>query len=152
MQIAWLSLNHAPSPSWLKPIFDTSVLYAKQGSLVAPALIHGAALASCWIVGALAAKAYQRDAIVPQFMQEQWNYSKVIIRVLQAGAFATGLLIMATQLDLFFEYQGQWVQLGDSPESDFRLTVAAIELINDIFFEAVSLLLWRLYLAKQSAS
>jgi len=146
LEIAWLSLNHAPSPSWLRPIFQTSALYTSRGSLLAPALIHGAALATCWIIGALAAKTYELEAIVPN---EKNEYGTILWRVCQAGAFASGLLILATQLDLLSEF-GRWVQLGESEETDFRLLLAAVELINDIFFEAITLITWRLFLASQS--
>jgi len=146
LEIAWLSLNHAPSPSWLRPIFQTSALYTSRGSLLAPALIHGAALATCWIIGALAAKTYELEAIVPN---EKNGYGTILWRVCQAGAFASGLLILATQLDLLSEF-GRWVQLGESEETDFRLLLAAVELINDIFFEAITLITWRLFLASQS--
>lgn len=147
LQIAWLSLNHAPSPTWLRPVFDT--LYQTRGSLVAPTLIHGAGLASCWVFGALAAKAYERDAIVPSSGQD---YARILARICQAGAFATGILIFATQIDLFLEFGMHYVQPGESPETDFRLLTAAVELINDVFFEAISLITWRLFLAKQNSS
>lgn len=146
LQIAWLSLNHAPSPSWLQPIFATSTLYSSRGSLIAPTLIHGAALASCWIVGALAARAYQQDAIAAD---ADGKLGTVLARVVQAGAFATGILILATQTDLFLEY-GRWVQVGETEEIDFRLLVALVELSNDVFFEATTMVTWRLYLAWQS--
>lgn len=182
LQVAWLSWNRAPSPSWLKPIFDTNTLFIQQGSLIAPTLIHGAALASCWIVGALAARAYQRDAILPRSsnssprLQERrqqftsdgsspspssWNdldgkeepdYSIVLLRVVQAGAFATGVLVLATQLDLWTEFQGRYVSVGDSPETDFRIYLALVEVINDVVFEAICLVTWRLYLARRSMS
>lgn len=148
IQVAWLSLNHAPSPTWLRPFFESSVFYDFRGALVAPALIHGAALASCWLVGALAARAYEIDALIPD--RETKSYLPVFSRVLQAGAFATGVLILGTQLDLYREFGNMYVQYGDSPETDFRIQVAVVEIINDVFFEAVSLLTWRLFLAVQT--
>jgi hypothetical protein len=155
VQVAWLSLQHAPQPTWLKPIFNTDLLYTARGSMVAPALIHGAALATCWVVGALAAKAYERQSIspVPRKSQEagdsSWDYTLVWAAILRGGAFATGLLILATQIDLLLEF-GRWVQLGESEETDFRLLVAIVELVNDVFFEAVTITSWRLYLANQA--
>jgi hypothetical protein len=152
IQVVWLSLNHAPTPGWLRPIFDTNAqLFAARGSLVAPALIHGAALASCWIVGALAAKTYERAAIAPT-EDNPSGYETVLWRVVQAGAFATGVLIMSTQADLLLEYKGQWVQPGESPEIDLRLLTATVEVLNDVFFEAVCLVSWRLFLARQTAT
>lgn len=148
LQIAWLASNQAPAPTWLQPVFGTSQLIGNgAGSLLAPTLIHGAALATCWLVGALAARAYERDAIAVNPVTK--SYATVIRRVVQAGCFATGLLILATQFDIYTEYG--YVQLGDSPETDFRLQVALIEGVNDVFFEAITLLTWRLYLAFQSS-
>jgi hypothetical protein len=160
LQIAWISVQHAPQPSWLQPIFDTSVLYTNRGALLAPALIHGAALASCWITGALAAKAYERKSISPVSIKSQstssssspnlqWDYSIVLVAIFQSGAFAIGLLIFATQIDLFLEYK-RYVQVGESDDIDFRLLVALVEVINDVVFEAVTITSWRLFLAYQT--
>jgi hypothetical protein len=159
LQIAWISLQHAPQPTWLRPIFDTSVLYSNRGSLLAPTLIHGAALASCWITGALAAKAYERTSISPvprkaqgnspTPSQVEWDYSNVLTTIVKSGAFAIGLLILATQIDLLFEYK-RYVQVGESDEIDFRLLVAIVEVINDSVFEAITITFWRLFLAYQT--
>lgn len=159
LQVFWLSLNHAPTPTWLVLEKSSTLLFQARGSLVAPALIHGAALGTCWIVGALAARAYERAAIAPVSAKDAANnknleesgYGTVVWRVVQAGAFSTGLLIMATQLDLLFEF-GRWVQPGESEAVDLRLLTAAAELINDVFFEAVTLLTWRLFLARQTVN
>lgn len=165
-QIAWLSGQHAPQPTWLAPLFGHAAagpFSTRQGSFVAPALIHGAALASCWIVGALAAKAYERQNIAPVQRRVPteaskdvfgasdvvWDYGSVVTAVAKGGAFATGLLILASQADLYLEY-GRWVQLGESDDVDFRLLVALAELINDVFFEAVTIAAWRLFLAYQA--
>lgn len=159
LQAGWLALNKAPLPSWLRPIFvDRSSLFgvSYRGSFVAPALIHGAALAVCWVTGALAAKAYEADGILMGKVQDESENGElktltpVIVRVLKAGAFATGLLILATQIDLFLESGGTYVQYGASEETDFRIQVAVVELVNDVFFEAMSLLTWRVYLAVQT--
>jgi hypothetical protein len=160
LQVVWISIRHAPQPSWLQPIFDTSVLYTNRGVLLAPTLIHGAALASCWITGALAAKAYERASISPvpitsqsrqpsTFSDVKWDYSNVILSIFKSGAFAIGLLIFATQTDLFLEYK-RFVQVGESDDIDFRLLVAAVEVINDVVFEAVTIATWRLFLAYQT--
>ena len=85
LQIYWLLLVNAPSPSWLHPIsggvgsggsggnnlFATasSSLYdafSSRGSLLAPTLVHGAGLAVCWLAGALAAKMFEREAFTLQ--------------------------------------------------------------------------------------
>jgi hypothetical protein len=157
LEIAWLSARRAPQPTWLRPVFGTSRLYnAGAGSLLAPTLIHGAALATCWLGGALAAECYKREAISPARIKDdaagghvRWDYSKVITAIVQAGAFAVGLLILSTQADLWLEFGGRWVQLGESEETDFRLLVAAVELINDVVFEALTITAWRSLLANK---
>jgi hypothetical protein len=99
-------------------------------------------------MGALAAKAYDSEAFN---VSGGRGYGTVIKRILQAGAFATGILIFSTQLDLLFEF-GRYVQVGESDETDLRLLSAAVELINDVFFEALVLGSWRLYRASLTAS
>ena len=141
LQVFWISLVHAPRPTWLYSIFQ-SQLWAAKGSLLAPTLIHGAGLACCWIAGALAAEAYQRKAIDPTVE----GYGTVIFAIVKAGAFASGLLIVGTQLDLLLEF-GRWVQPGESPEIDLRLLTAIVELLNDIVFEASTIATMRLSLA-----
>ena len=49
-------------------------------------------LAICWILGALAARAYEKVAFS--------EYPTAVGRTLKGGAFAAGLLILATQLRL----------------------------------------------------
>ena len=132
-------------------------MFVGHSSLVAPTLIHGASLAICWVLGALAARAYERDALQPAIKDtndpknnSRVDYTQVLVRVLQAGCFSTGLLILATQLDLLGEFH-RWVQPGETEEIDFRLLTALVEVLNDIVFEAVTLVSWRLFLAKQNA-
>ena len=145
LQVFWLSLVHAPSPTWLKPIFDNT-LWQTQGSLLAPTLIHGAGLAFCWLMGALAAQAYRKEAFDPTVD----GYGTVLFRIAQAGAFATGLLILGTQIDLFLEF-GRYVQPGESEEIDLRLLSAVVELLNDVIFEASCITGSRLFLAIMTA-
>jgi len=145
LQVFWLSLNHAPRPTWLAPIFSNGLLYSLpvQGSLVAPTLIHGAGLAFCWVLGALAAKGFDSDAFN---VSGGRGYGTVITRIIQAGAFSTGILIFSTQVDLLLEF-GRYVQPGESPEIDLRLLNAITELVNDVVFEALVLSSWRIYRA-----
>lgn len=142
LQVFSLGINHAPSPTWLKPL--SSSLFYTRGSLVAPTLIHGAGLACCWIAGALAAKAYESDAFD---VSNGKGYGVVLTRLVKAGAFATGLLLLSSQINLYLEFGGKFVQLGESEETDVRLLTAIIEVINDVFFEGVLLSSWRLYRA-----
>lgn len=141
LQVFWLTFNRAPRPSWLQPIFDNT-FYQYRGALLAPTLIHGAGLACCWLLGALFARAYEEEAVDPTVA----GYSTVLWRIFQAGCFASGVLIFATQVDLLFEF-GRYVQLGESQDIDVRLLSAYIEIINDIVFEVLTIVPIRLYLA-----
>jgi hypothetical protein len=149
LQVFWLALNHAPSPTWLKPLMTSAVVFLpSRGTLVAPTLIHGAGLASCWIAGALAAKAYEREAF--DISVNGGSYFDVLNRLFKAGAFAVGILILCTQVDLFLEFGGRYIQLGESEETDIRLLSAYAEIINDIVFEGLTISAMRIYLASRS--
>lgn len=176
LQIYWLVLNHAPTPSWLKPVssyFGESPELAPRGSLLAPALIHGAGLAVCWLAGALAAKSFEREAFIlgeggrtdggdaddksaTSSSSGMWDaigrYDTVLLRLVQAGAFASGILIVSTQLDLLSEFGGRYVQYGESDETDLRLVIATVEVINDIFWEALVIGSWRIIHANYMSS
>jgi hypothetical protein len=161
-QLYWVFIAHAPLPSWAKPLstyFGEATELAPRGSLLAPTLIHGAGLAVCWLAGALAAKSYERDAFTLRnntYDDENNNrgnglsigekikqYDAVLLRLFQAGAFACGILIVSTQVDLLLEFK-RYVQFGESEETDFRLFLASVEVINDIFFEALVISSWRI--------
>lgn len=147
-EIAWLSLAGAPRPSWLRPLFLSSSF--GPGGVLAPTLVHGADLALCWTAGALAAEAYERGAFDVS-SSSGGDYGVVVSRVLRAGAFATGLLVLSTQARLFFELG--FVRFGEGGEAvDLRLLTTAAELVNDVFFEAVVLTSWRLYRASLTAN
>jgi len=153
LQVFWLSFKHAPTPTWLTLSTDPGVLFAssarRRGGLLAPALIHGAGLAVCWIAGSLAARGYESDAFDVGEGGSK-GYGEVVKRILQAGSFATGLLVFGTQLDLLFEF-GRYVQPGESEVVDVRLLCAGVEVINDVVFEALVLGSWRLYRASLTA-
>eukprot|EP00540_Astrosyne_radiata_P014551 CAMPEP_0116860268 /NCGR_PEP_ID=MMETSP0418-20121206/22307_1 /TAXON_ID=1158023 /ORGANISM="Astrosyne radiata, Strain 13vi08-1A" /LENGTH=203 /DNA_ID=CAMNT_0004494629 /DNA_START=111 /DNA_END=722 /DNA_ORIENTATION=+ len=137
LQVFWMGMVHAPSPTWLP-----NTMWLERGALVFPTLLHGSGLACCWIAGALAAKAYTKEAIDPTVE----GYPTVIWTILKAGAFATGILIFATQLDLLAEF-GRYVQPGESEATDLRLLSAVVEILNDVVFEASTITAFRLLLA-----
>lgn len=168
IQLYWIFVAQAPLPSWARPIssyFGEATELAPRGSLLAPTLIHGAGLAVCWLAGALAARSFERDAFTLSSVgsnndnnnNEDYDagagklsigdtirqYDTVLIRLFQAGAFASGILIVSTQIDLLLEFQ-RYIQFGESEETDFRLLLASVEVINDIFFEALVLASWRI--------
>jgi hypothetical protein len=135
LQLFWLRINQSPFPSWAIPLYDST--FTPRGALLAPTLVHGAALSCCWLLGCLAAKGYERDAY-------EGSISQVVFSTIRAGAFACGILILGTQFDLYQE-MGGYVQVGDSAETDLRIYRALVEVINDIFFEAVTLIIWRIF-------
>ena len=134
-EIFWTVLNDSPYPTWA----TSAAILPTRGAFLAPTLIHGAALACCWLAGCLAAKAYEKEAY-------EGDIGTVIFSTIKAGAFASGLLILSTQLDLYMDLGG-YVQYGEAPESDVRILTATIELLNDIVFEAIILLSYRIYRA-----
>lgn len=138
LQLFWLRFIQSPFPSWATPLYDYT--FTPRGALLAPTLVHGAGLACCWLLGCLAAKAFEREAY-------EGTVSQVVLSTAKAGAFATGLLILGTQVDLAHELGG-FVQFGDDPVSDVRIYRALVEGINDVFFEAVTLVTWRLFRSK----
>ena len=126
-----------PRPSWLVP----APWIPKWRSLpfLVPALSHGAKLSCAWIPGALAAKAYEREAY-------DGSVNEAVKRTVKGGCFAIGILILATQTQLSVEFASRGMpppQLGDSPETDLVLNGVVSELIADSVFEAVGLIAWR---------
>jgi len=71
------------------------------------------------------------------------GYNTILVRLVQAGAFASGILIFSTQLDVLLEFK-RYIQYGESDETDLRLLVATVEVINDIFWEALVIGSWRI--------
>ena len=156
MQITWLTIAHAPIPSWLYSasstsngmLFTTTATSSTSGLLIVPTLIHGAGLTLCWVLGCLAAKNYESDAFN---ISGGRGYTTVILRLVQSGSFAVGILILSTQIDLLLEF-GRYVQPGESDVIDVRLLNAIVEVINDVVFEAGVLSAWRLYRASLTGS
>jgi len=138
LQLFLLTSIQSPLPSWATPLYDYTFL--PRGYLLAPTLIHGAGLACCWLLGCLAARGFEREAY-------EGDLPMVLLSTVRAGAFACGIFILATQIDLCIEMKG-FVQIGDSPETDLRIYQASVETINDIVFEAITLLSWRAFRSK----
>ena len=127
-----------PRPSWLLPA--PWVPRWRSLQYVVPALSHGAKLAACWIPGALAARAYEREAY-------DGTVDEAVRRTVRGGCFAVGVLVLLTQASLTLKFAAMGMappQLGDSPETDLVLNGAASELIADAAFEAAALIAWRI--------
>jgi len=127
-----------PRPSWL--VQAPWIPKWRSLPFLIPALSHGAKLSCAWLPGALAAKAYEREAY-------DGTVDEAVRRTIKGGCFAIGILILATQFQLNFEFASRGVappRLGDSPETDLILNGVASELIADCAFEALGLLAWRI--------
>jgi hypothetical protein len=125
-----------PLPAW------STALGARR--LVAPTLLRGATLSTCWFGGALSARLYERETYdFPPPAGADDRFVVTFSRTLQAGAFATALLIVSTQLRLTLVF-GFGIQLGDSPASDAEIFRQFSDLIRDGATEALVLLSWRL--------
>jgi hypothetical protein len=133
LQLFWLVAAGSPYPSWASPLYDPT--FAARGAILAPTLVHGAGLASCWLVGCVAAKAFEKEAY-------EGSYGQVFVSTLKAGAFACGILVLGTQFQLYQDIG--FAQPGDSPETDVRIYRALVEVFNDISFEGVTMLSYRM--------
>ena len=135
--VAALALSTGtPRPSWLVP-FGPSW---RGAAYVLPAIAHGAKLASLWVCGALAARAYERDAF-------DGSLGEAVRRALRGGCFATGLLLLVTQSEVAAEFAVK--DLGDpvmnaSREGDAILYRAMSELVVDVVSEATAIVGWRM--------
>ncbi|GMI01603.1 hypothetical protein TrLO_g10224 [Triparma laevis f. longispina] len=139
VSIVFLCATQYYTPTWLIATLPPTSILNSSLRLFPPTLSHGALLAACWLLGALASKSFESEAFSK-------DYKEVFKRIIQGGAFASGLLVLLTQADLFIEY-GRWVQGGESPEIDLRLLKAFAELALDISVEAGWLIFWRIYRA-----
>jgi hypothetical protein len=156
LQVYWLVVNGSPRPTWLASTavvgrYSNTDAHFLAGSMLTPVLIHGAGLAVCWIMGALAANMYEGRSYAPSSASSMSSstsflerYSSVLGGIIRAGSFAIGILVLSTQMDLLFEFRGRYVTLGESDESDFRLLVAYVEVINDVFWEGLVISSWRI--------
>ena len=134
------------SPSWLIATLPATSAFNNAIRLFPATLSHGAVLATCWVLGALASRSYEKEAFDVNIEEGKTSYAEPIKRVLKGGAFASGLLIVSTQTDLYTEY-GRWVQPNETPEIDLRLLTAFAELFLDISVEAAWMIFWRVYRA-----
>lgn len=127
-----------PLPGWLTPLPGMEGLRGLP--YILPAIEHGSGLALCWLLGAVAARAFESEAYSS-------SLGNAIKRTWSAGAFAIGILLMSTQLGTFIvmTIDQQSPFLGDSIEADMRLVAIANEVILDCFVQAIGLTLFRIY-------
>ena len=138
--VAACALAAGSRPSWLIPSTLGGLVPNWRGlPYLVPAIGHGTKLATVWLVGALAGKAYQRRAF-------DGSFKEAMKRTTQAGCFAVGLLIVVTQFEVAHKFDVAGVGeplLGGSREGDLILNGALSELLVDIGSEATALLAWR---------
>lgn len=134
--VAAVALATGTRPSWLSTPFGPSW---RGAAYVLPAIAHGAKLASVWVCGALAARAYERRAF-------DGSLGEAVGRTLRGGCFATGLLILVTQIEVGHRFAE--AGLGDpvmnaSREGDAIVNGAVSELVVDVVSEATAIVGWR---------
>jgi hypothetical protein len=132
-----------PRPSWL--VAAPWVPRVRALPYVLPAIGHGLSLASCWVAGAFAAESYRKEAY-----GSTGSTADVLKATWAAGAFASGLLIVALQAQLVAQFgpavQGSFAEVGfPSTAADFTVVQRTAELALDIGSEAVVMTGWRLY-------
>jgi hypothetical protein len=137
--VAGLSLSGLiPPVTWLQPAEWMPAWRALP--YIPPALVHGTQLATCWTLGALAANAYERAAFCA-------DLGTSISRTLRAGAFATGMLLLGTQIHTYLELSAVGLEpfLGASREVDVILINIANSVVIDVLAQASSLTAFRIY-------
>ena len=126
-----------PRPSWLFPLPGVPPL--RSLPYILPAVSHGAGLAGCWLLGALAANAFEKEAYMG-------TLGDTLSRTWRGGAFSVGVLLLCTQ----FDYSASLLTQGVDPfeasrEADYRTLTTAFEVITDVSVQAVGLTAFRIY-------
>lgn len=143
-----------PTPSWLVPTPLPGGINWRGVPFILPALSHGAALGGCWILGALAAAAYEKEAYTG-------TWQVALARTWRAGAFAIGILILGTQLSLYVSLSSQGLDPTTVPSTagvdsgapaDMQILQTAFELICDCTVQAAQLTLFRMYRWREGQS
>jgi len=136
-----------PPPSWLTATALPDGIDWRGIPYILSTIEHGAALAACWVLGALAASAYEAEAFTG-------TWQTALTRTWKGGAFAIGVLIFATQLSLYVSLSSQGLDPYTIPSqagvdgnfaADRQILTTAFELICDCSVQAVLLTLFRLY-------
>ena len=146
--IAQLGLRgFLPAPSWLVAMPLPAGIDWRGIPYILSTIEHGAALAACWILGALAASAYESEAFTG-------TWQTALARTWRGGAFAIGVLIFSTQLSLYVSLSTQGLDpytiptqagVDSNSAADSQILKTAFELICDVAVQAVQLTLFRLY-------
>lgn len=142
--VALVSLSQHKAPSWLNAEYLREVprilpnLPALVGSVV-----HGSKLSAVWVLGALAAEAYETEAYDADF-------AEAMKRTVKAGCFAVGLLILVEQnemrqaLEHVIGMPASEYVVGENREADLLINSKTSELFVDCASCAVAMLSWRI--------
>ena len=142
--VALVSLSQHKAPSWLNAEYLREVprilpnLPALVGSVV-----HGSKLSAVWVLGALAAEAYETEAYDADF-------AAAMKRTVKAGCFAVGLLILVEQnemrqaLEHVIGMPASEYVVGENREADLLINSKTSELFVDCASCAVAMLSWRI--------
>jgi len=141
--VAMVSLSQHKAPSWLNAEYLREVprilpnLPALVGSFV-----HGSKLSVIWVLGALAAEAYETEAYDADFPE-------AMKRTVKAGCFAVGLLILVEQnemrqaLEHVIGIPASEYIVGENVEADLLINSKTSELFVDCASCAIAMLTWR---------
>ena len=142
--VALVSLSQHKAPSWLNAEYLREVprilpnLPALVGSVV-----HGSKLSAVWVLGALAAEAYETEAYDADF-------AEAMKRTVKAGCFAVGLFILVEQnemrqaLEHVIGMPASEYVVGGNREADLLINSKTSELFVDCASCAVAMLSWRI--------
>lgn len=128
-----------PRPSWLVPM--AGIPNVRALPFILPTLAHGSALSVCWLLGALAAQAFESGAYMG-------SWREALARTVKGGAFSTGILILGTQAAVNARLDAMGLDpyvAGGSYAADLVLTSTANEVIVDTTVSAVGLIGFRLF-------
>ena len=127
-----------PRPGWLAPLAGAPGWRGLP--YILPAFAHGAGLALCWLPGALAAEAFEQGAY-------RGTWGEALRRTWRGGAFAIGLLVLATQLTTYVSFSAAGLEpvYGSSDIGDMRLARITDEVILDSVVQGVALTAFRVF-------
>lgn len=132
-------LGFIPFPSWLTPPPGVPTEGWRGLPYILPTVSHGATLAACWLLGALASAAFERDAFMG-------SWQEALSRTWRGGAFAVGLLLLGTQATTSVALAERGLDpLVASEQADFLVLARLFEVITDVVVQAGALTAFRLY-------
>ena len=131
-----------PQPSWLFPLLPAGVAPIRGLPYIVPAVSHGAGLAACWLLGALAAGAFSSEAY-------SGSLGAALSRTWKAGAFATGMLLFSTQLVTYVTLTAHGIDALDPVDvlakGESTILTTADEVLFDVLVQFGGLTAFRIF-------